>query len=188
MRKLENGNRKMGDFVWRFAEAAQNCRRSIENPLRPEKREQSLPEVVGLPYSILLLAFIVGEALVGPVGFEARGKNEDAELGEAEIVKGSEGGTEVRAVIERAAAAIDNEIGGAGESRGPGFDLGEAVGAAARAVVLSAFDVAGGVEALKADEENEGRGFGIREFLVQLGGLDGLRVGPGNGGVLRDKW
>jgi hypothetical protein len=149
-------------------------RKALAYPSRIRARSQRYKEkqnlaVLGMTVRVcrrLLLAFVVGEAFVGPVGFETGGKDEDMKLGEAEIVERGEGRTDIGAMIERAATAIDDEIGGAGEGGGPRLDLREAVSAAARAVVLGAFDVAGGVEALKTDEEDEGGGFRIRKFLI----------------------
>ena len=56
--------------------------------------------------------------------------------------------------------------------------MGEAIRVAAHAVKLRALDVPRRVQTLETDEEDGGRGLGVREFLVQRGGLDGLGVGP----------
>jgi len=134
-----------------------------------------------------LWAFIVGEAFVGPVGFEAGREDEHAELGETEIMKSGKGRADVWAMVKRATATIDDKISGAGKAGGPGFNLPEAFAVAAGAVVLRALDVTRGIEALETYEENDRSGFGIGKLFVQVGGLNRLRVAPGNGSVLREK-
>ncbi len=138
-----------------------------------------------------LLRLFVGIALIGPVGGEVGREDERAEMGEAHFLESAESGAKIGAAFERAAAAVDDEVGALWLSSGPGFDLRESIGAATAAVVLGALDVAGRVEALKADEENGGSGFGIGEFFEEIGGLDGLGgspwIGGGGRGVKEEK-
>ncbi len=49
-------------------------------------------------------------ALFDPVGGEAGGKNQDAETGEAHVVKRGKSRAKIRATVERAAAAINYKI------------------------------------------------------------------------------
>jgi len=132
------------------------------------------------------LARVVGQPLIGPVGFEIGGEDEDAELGEAEIVERREGRAKVGAMVQRAAPAINNEIRGAREGSGPGLNLCEPLGVVAAAMVLSAFNVAGDEKARETHKEYDGSRLGIGKFLIQIGRLDGLRIAPGVNAILRE--
>lgn len=139
-----------------------------------------------LPTGVLpgLLATHIRKVLVGPVDFEAGGEDEKTQLLEAHVAENGKSRADVGAVVHGAAAAVDDEIGGAGERGGPGFDLTEAISGAALAVELRAFDVTRGEQTLETDKQNGGRGLGVGEFSGQSGGLDGLRVGPRVSGIL----
>src|SRR5208283_652166 len=125
-----------------------------------------------------LLAPIVGISLGSPVHGEIRGQEEDAKFGEAEIAKRGESRTEVGAAVHRTAAAIDDQLGGAGQRGGPSLEFQQARFISRHAVVLRALDVPGSVEAIEAHEDNCGSGFGVAEFLQQIRRLDGLRGSP----------
>src|SRR5690348_866640 len=51
-----------------------------------------------------------GIALFDPVGRKAGGEKQDAEMNEAQFVKSSEGRAKIRATVERAAAAVNDDI------------------------------------------------------------------------------
>lgn len=131
-----------------------------------------------------LMALFVGEVFVGPIRFEVGGENEQAKVGETHVAEYGEGGTDVGAMVHGTAATVDDEIRRAGERCGPGFDLREAVGSAALAVELRAFDMSSCVEAWEADEENCRGDFWLGELFVERGGLDGLCVSPRIRGIL----
>ena len=63
--------------------------------------------------------------------------------------------------------------------------MSEAFDTAAGAVILSALDVACGVETLKANEQDGGSRLGIGKLFEEVTGLDGLRDVPRIRRILR---
>jgi hypothetical protein len=131
------------------------------------------------------LALLVRKALFGPIDFETCRQDKNAKFREAEVAKCRECGTNVGAAFHGTASAIDDKVSGTRLRLGPGLYLSEAFGTASGAVILSALDVARGVETLEANEQDGGSRLGIGQLLEEVTWLDGLRDAPRIRRILR---
>ena len=109
--------------------------------------------------------------------------NQNAHMRKAHSVKGHEGGSNVGAKAERAAAAIDDETRRARLCRRPLFQIGHALRGGRGAVKYGARDVAAIEERTKADIKNCGVFVPgcVREFLREAARFDRFRRCPRSG-------
>src|SRR5580704_1269695 len=124
-----------------------------------------------------------GIAFVDPIRREAVWHNQNAHVRKAHSVEGHEGGSNVGAKPERAAAAIDDETRRARLCRSPLFQIGHALRGGRGAVKYRARDVAALEQRGKADVKNGGV-FApgcVREFLREAAGFNSVRRCPGSG-------
>ena len=108
-----------------------------------------------------------GIAFVDPIRRETVWHDQNAHVRKAHSVKGHEGGPDVGAKAERAAAAIDDETRRTRLCRCPLFQIGQTLRGGRGAVKYGARDVAAIEERTKADVKNCGvfaQGC-VREFL-----------------------
>ena len=71
--------------------------------------------------------FFDGIALFDPIGGKAGGENQDAKAGEAHVADGGEGGAEVGAAVERATAAVNDDVGVLGKRQREFLEVGDAL-------------------------------------------------------------
>src|SRR6202008_2032166 len=110
----------------------------------------------------------------GPVRDEILWEQKHAKILEAESLQRLDGGRDIRAFFHRAAAAVNYQVGCAGNSGGPGGQLFQAFFASRRAVGLSTLDVSRIVKPLESHEDDGRRRFRIAEFLNQFRSLNRL--------------
>ena len=95
-----------------------------------------------------------GIAFFDPVCGEIVGEEQDAQLGEAHLAEGGEGGAQIRAAIEGAAAAVNDEIRGARYTLRPFLEVGEGLVGLRGAMEESARNVSACVERTESDADH----------------------------------
>ena len=102
-------------------------------------------------------------------------------MSEVLIAKDVEGGAQIWAAVERAAAAVDHEIGIFRKSSNEFLEIGDALFIGSRAMECRAGNVRTSVESVNADIDNFQGWVFLLELFCEIGSRNGLFWSPGVG-------